>query len=122
MSLFIVALEGFTYMDVHRSRGECMLRLGDIFKGRGDLLKAVELWDTARPLFERSSQAKQVKEIDERLASIGNGLLEQHRKNLVLLAELKAPTGIIEEEEDDVSDIDELQDINEEEEGCLVVA
>jgi hypothetical protein len=31
VSLFIVALEGFTFMDVHRSRAECMLRLGDMF-------------------------------------------------------------------------------------------
>ncbi|KAJ7605442.1 hypothetical protein DFH06DRAFT_1067886, partial [Mycena polygramma] len=30
ITLFTVALDGFTYMDVHRSRAECMLRLGDI--------------------------------------------------------------------------------------------
>ncbi|KAJ7821330.1 hypothetical protein B0H14DRAFT_2831625, partial [Mycena olivaceomarginata] len=30
ISLFTVALMGFTYMDVHRSRAECMIRLGDI--------------------------------------------------------------------------------------------
>jgi hypothetical protein len=30
ISLFTVALEGFTYMDVHCSKGESMLRLGDI--------------------------------------------------------------------------------------------
>ncbi|KAJ7733527.1 hypothetical protein B0H16DRAFT_163345 [Mycena metata] len=29
VNLFTVALEGFTYMDVHRSRAECMIRLGD---------------------------------------------------------------------------------------------
>jgi hypothetical protein len=29
-SLFTVALEAFTYMDVHCSRAECMLHLGDI--------------------------------------------------------------------------------------------
>jgi tetratricopeptide (TPR) repeat protein len=37
VSLFIVSLEGFTHMDVHRSRAECMLRLGDISKGHDDL-------------------------------------------------------------------------------------
>ncbi|KAJ7620761.1 hypothetical protein DFH06DRAFT_1143866 [Mycena polygramma] len=121
-SLFNVALEGFTNMDVHRSRGECMLYLGDIFKGRGDLLKAVELWDTARPLFERSSQGKQVKKIGERLASVGEDLLEQHRKSLALLAELKAQTAIIEEEEDDVSDIEDFQEVDDEKENRLVVA
>ncbi|KAJ7866598.1 hypothetical protein B0H14DRAFT_2573331 [Mycena olivaceomarginata] len=30
--LFTIALEGFTEMDVHRGKAECMLRLGDICK------------------------------------------------------------------------------------------
>lgn len=59
-SLFMVALEGFTLMDVHQRRAECMTRLGDISKGHGDLPKVVDHWETARPLFERSSQTKQV--------------------------------------------------------------
>ncbi|KAJ7620769.1 hypothetical protein DFH06DRAFT_64468 [Mycena polygramma] len=122
MSLFNVALEGLTYMDVHRSRAECMLHLGDIFKGRGDLLKAVELWDTARPLFERSSQGKQVKKIEERLASIGEDLLEQHRKSLALLAELKAPTAIMEKEEADVYDIEDFQEVDDEKDSRVLVA
>jgi hypothetical protein len=79
--LFTVALEGFTYMDVHRSRAECMVRLGDISNQCGDLLRAVELWNTARPLFERSSQAKEVQHIDKRLASIDNNVLEQQREH-----------------------------------------
>ncbi|KAJ7902949.1 hypothetical protein B0H13DRAFT_1882443 [Mycena leptocephala] len=96
VSLFTVALEGFNYMDVHRSRAECMLRLGDIAKGHNDLLKATELWETARPLFERSSQAKQVERIDERLTGIGEAVREEHRNNLARLAELNAPSGNIE--------------------------
>ncbi|KAJ7480987.1 hypothetical protein FB451DRAFT_1365282 [Mycena latifolia] len=68
ISLFTIALEGFTRMDVHRSRAECMLRLGDIAELHGDLSKAAELWKMARPLFERSSQTKQVIRIDEQLA------------------------------------------------------
>jgi hypothetical protein len=55
ISLYTVALEGFTQMDDHRSRTECMLLLGDLSKGYGDFLKAVKLWETAPPLFERSS-------------------------------------------------------------------
>jgi tetratricopeptide (TPR) repeat protein len=78
ISLFTVALEGFTCMDVHRSRAECMLRLGDISKRHGDLLKAVELWETARPLFERSSQAKQIQHIDQRLACVNEDMLGQN--------------------------------------------
>ncbi|KAJ7829358.1 hypothetical protein B0H13DRAFT_1916540 [Mycena leptocephala] len=107
ISLYTVALEGFTQMDVHRSRAECMLHLGDISKGRGDLLKALELWETARPLFERSSQAKQVDNIDGRLASVGEDVLEQHRKNLAHLAEINAPSGDVEELEDNLSDIED---------------
>ncbi|KAJ6450027.1 hypothetical protein C8R47DRAFT_1262472 [Mycena vitilis] len=110
MNLFNVALEGFTSMDVHRSRAECMLYLGDIYKGHGDLLKAVELWDTAKPLFERSSQGKQVKKIDERLNSVGEDLLEQHRKSLALLAELNAPSETLEETEDELSDAEDIQE------------
>jgi hypothetical protein len=81
-SLFTVALEGFTQMDVHRSRAECMLRLGDISKSHGNLLKAVELWETARPLFKQSSQAKQVENIDESLAGVGEDVVEQYQYNL----------------------------------------
>ncbi|KAJ7863423.1 hypothetical protein B0H13DRAFT_2565205 [Mycena leptocephala] len=115
ISLYTVALEGFTQMDVHRSRAECILRLGDISKGHSDLLRAVELWEVARPLFEQSSRAKQVKHIDERLASVGEGVLEQHRENLARLAELNAPSGAVEELEDelsDVEDLDEAHDLN----------
>ncbi|KAJ7444338.1 hypothetical protein FB451DRAFT_1189666 [Mycena latifolia] len=70
LSLFTVALEGFTQMDIHRSRAECMLRLGDISKEDGDILKAAELWKAARPLFQRSSQTHQIAYVDERLAGI----------------------------------------------------
>ncbi|KAJ7456108.1 hypothetical protein FB451DRAFT_1277011 [Mycena latifolia] len=75
ISLFTVALDGFTQMDIHRSRAECILQLGDISKLDGDMVKAVELWQTARPLFERSSQNKQIAEIDERLAGKGSSFL-----------------------------------------------
>ncbi|KAJ7855380.1 hypothetical protein B0H13DRAFT_2577854 [Mycena leptocephala] len=119
-SLFTVALEGFTKMDVHCSRAECMLQFGDISIGHGDLLKAVEFWERARPLFERSSQAQKVQHINERLA----GSIEQHRNNLAHLAELNAPAGTIEELEDDLSDIEELDkvDMGEENELGLIAA
>ncbi|KAJ7021439.1 hypothetical protein C8F04DRAFT_1241334 [Mycena alexandri] len=116
ISLFTLALEGFTQMDVHRSKAECMTRLGDISKKYGDLLKALELWETARPLFERSSQAKWVKDIDGRLAGIGEDVREQHRSNLARLTELNAPTVKVEEAEEDLYE-SEL----EEEEAVLVV-
>ncbi|KAJ7915419.1 hypothetical protein B0H13DRAFT_1872083 [Mycena leptocephala] len=111
-NLFTVALEGFTQMDVHRSRAECMLRFGDISMGHGDLLKAVEFWERARPLLEHSSQTKQVHGIDERLAAIREDVLEQHRKNLAHLAELSAPAGTIKELEEDLSDVKDLDQMD----------
>jgi tetratricopeptide (TPR) repeat protein len=111
-SLFSVALEGFTYMDVHRSRAECMLRLGDISNGYGELLKAVELWDVARPLFERSSQTKQIEAIDKRIASVGQDVLEEHRINLAHLVEINVLGGIVmREAEEDLSDNEHLDGV-----------
>jgi tetratricopeptide (TPR) repeat protein len=69
-TLFIVALDGFNYMDVHQGRADCMLRLGDIAKRRGDSVKATTFWNDARPLFERSMQAKDAARVDARLASL----------------------------------------------------
>ncbi|KAJ7749449.1 hypothetical protein B0H16DRAFT_1725095 [Mycena metata] len=97
ISLFTLALDGFTHMDIHLSRAKCMIRLGDIAQRNGDLLKALELWDTARPLFESSSQAKRVLDIDQRISGTSDNIKEQHRKNLAQLAELKVPVGSMEE-------------------------
>jgi predicted negative regulator of RcsB-dependent stress response len=47
-----------------------MARIGDILNRRGDPAKARDLWEEARPLFARSSQAKQVTAMDERLAAV----------------------------------------------------
>ncbi|KAJ6486261.1 hypothetical protein DFH09DRAFT_1291617 [Mycena vulgaris] len=77
-SLFIVALEGFTFMDVQHSRAQCMLRLGDISKGRGNLKEAVELWKRARPLFERSLQTNEITHIDTRLAPAKEEISNNH--------------------------------------------
>jgi hypothetical protein len=63
------------------------------------------LWDAARPLFAKSSQTKQIALIDERLESVGE-VLEQHRINLSCLME--SPIGIVEEAEDELSDIENL--------------
>ncbi|KAJ7474960.1 hypothetical protein FB451DRAFT_1465264 [Mycena latifolia] len=97
-ALFTVALEGFTWMDIHRSRAECMLRLGDLTKGQGDVSKAIELWKTARTLFERSSQAKQVTQINERLAAITNNVLEDTTDSLTRLGQLNTPIAAVSEE------------------------
>jgi tetratricopeptide (TPR) repeat protein len=80
LSLFTAALDGFTEMDVHRSRAECMVRLGDISNLKGDPLEAVKFWEAARPLFEQSSQRKQLADLDSRLTSLShNQLREAHQ-------------------------------------------
>jgi tetratricopeptide (TPR) repeat protein len=90
--LFSIALDGFTHMDVHRSRAECMVCLGDISKWDGNLLGAVKHWEMARPLFERSSQTKQVAEIDEHLTTIDQDMWQKHAYNLAALREINTPS------------------------------
>ncbi|KAJ6592097.1 hypothetical protein DFH09DRAFT_1273300 [Mycena vulgaris] len=96
VSLLTTALEGFTQMDVHRSQAECMLLLGYVSKENGDMLKTAELWRTARPLFERSSQARKIALIDEELLNIAGDVLDEHRRSLAHLAEIHAPSAAIE--------------------------
>ncbi|KAJ7865799.1 hypothetical protein B0H13DRAFT_1898418 [Mycena leptocephala] len=69
-SLFTVALEGFTFTDIHYSRAQSMQRLGDLANKEGDVAKAIEFWKAARPLFEQSLQATYVAQIDTRLAAV----------------------------------------------------
>jgi hypothetical protein len=91
--------------------------------GHGDPFQAVEFWEVARPLFERSSQTKQVQHINERLAGISDDVLQQHRNKLARLAELNVPAGTVEELEDDLSNIEDLDkmDIGEEKELGFIV-
>jgi hypothetical protein len=91
-SLFTVALDGFNFMDIHRGRAQCLLRLGDLARNTGDVSHAVELWTAARPLFERSSQGKDIAQIDARLAA-----LEHNQKLLVQLSALHPPETIVTE-------------------------
>ncbi|KAJ7330420.1 hypothetical protein DFH08DRAFT_882605 [Mycena albidolilacea] len=77
LSILTVALEGFTWMDVHCSRAECMRTLGEVHFKRGEFHRASIFWMEARPLFERSLQAQAVAEIDCKLAD-----LERHLKRI----------------------------------------
>ncbi|KAJ7669157.1 hypothetical protein B0H17DRAFT_1086819 [Mycena rosella] len=76
-------------MDVHHSRANCILRLGDLAQQRGQFMKAVELWENARPLFERSSQMSDVAQIDARFE-------QHHQSALADLLELNAPSESLE--------------------------
>ncbi|KAJ7349728.1 hypothetical protein DFH08DRAFT_935707 [Mycena albidolilacea] len=68
-NLYMLALEGFTQMDVHHSRAKCMIHLGDLANEQGHTSKAISLWQTARPLFEQSLQATDVAQIDVKLSA-----------------------------------------------------
>jgi hypothetical protein len=83
-NLYIVALDGFTYMNVHHSRAQCMVRLGDLANKQGHTSRAIDFWKTARPLFERSLQAKDVAQIDVRLSTVDKA----HQKSLLQLTTL----------------------------------
>ncbi|KAK6977185.1 NB-ARC domain-containing protein [Favolaschia claudopus] len=61
------ALEGFSLMDVHKHRAECMQAIGDIHSSNGEYSKAAEIWAQARPLFEQSQQSRSVADISERI-------------------------------------------------------
>ncbi|KAF8196241.1 hypothetical protein K438DRAFT_1760418 [Mycena galopus ATCC 62051] len=89
-SLYQVALEGFTRMDVHQSRAQCMLRLGDLANKHGHISEAITLWTAARPLFERSLQTKDVTNIDSRLENA-------HQQALIKLDTLHPPLQLVQE-------------------------
>ncbi|KAJ7264350.1 hypothetical protein C8J57DRAFT_1624941 [Mycena rebaudengoi] len=109
LSLFNVALDGFSFMDIHRWRADCMVRIADILNNCGETMKAVELWKAAGPLFERSSQRKDIIRIDAKSAEINSAVLAQYEAQLHRLSELHAPgkapeeAYIVEDEEEDKS-------------------
>jgi tetratricopeptide (TPR) repeat protein len=107
LSLFNVALDAFTFMDVHRWRADCMVRIGNILYNHGEVMKAVELWKTARPLFERSSQMNDITQIDAKLAEVDSAVLAEYEEQLQQLSDLHVPVSALEEayiEEDEEED------------------
>ncbi|KAJ7264358.1 hypothetical protein C8J57DRAFT_1624960 [Mycena rebaudengoi] len=91
LNLFTVALERFTFMDVHRWRADCMVQIADILNSRGEVMKAVELWKATRPLFEISSQMKDIINTDAKLAEVDSAFLEEYEQQLQRLSELHVP-------------------------------
>jgi hypothetical protein len=47
-----------------------MVRLGDLANKQGHASKAIGFWTTARPLFERSLQTKDVAQINIKLSTV----------------------------------------------------
>ncbi|KAJ7226242.1 hypothetical protein C8J57DRAFT_1252836 [Mycena rebaudengoi] len=107
LSPFHVALDGFTFMDVHRWRADCMVRIADILNSHGEVMKAVGLWKSARPLFKRSSQMKDVTKLDEKLAEVDSAVLVEYEEKPQHLSELHVPGStpdekyVIEDEEEE---------------------
>jgi hypothetical protein len=97
LSLFNVALDGFTFMDIHRWRADCMVRIADILNSRGEVMKAVVLWKAARPLFEMSSQLKDIIKLDAKLVEVDSAVLVEYDENLQHLAELCVSGSTLEE-------------------------
>ncbi|KAJ6533298.1 hypothetical protein DFH09DRAFT_1284466 [Mycena vulgaris] len=73
LNIFQAVLDRSTEMGVHQRRADCMLRIGNILRRRGQIDQAKEMWEAARPLFVRSSQTNNVATIDAKLAD-----LQQH--------------------------------------------
>jgi tetratricopeptide (TPR) repeat protein len=91
LNLFNVALDGFSFMDIHRWQADCMVRIADILQARGEVIRAVGLWKIARPLFERSSQMGDIVMIDAKLADVDSAVLFEYEEQLQHLSELHVP-------------------------------
>ncbi|KAJ7252323.1 hypothetical protein C8J57DRAFT_1238201 [Mycena rebaudengoi] len=78
LSLFNTALDGFIFMDVHSWRADCIVQIADILSNCGEVLKAVEFSKIARPLFEQSSQMKDIIKIDAKLAEVDSAVLVEY--------------------------------------------
>jgi hypothetical protein len=99
-NLCIVALEGFTNMDVHCSQAQCMLCLGDLAKAQGQTSKAIAFWNAARAQFEQSLQVKDVAQIDSRLSTIE----ATHQKTLFKLT-MDTPAHLLNKETSETEEV-----------------
>ncbi|KAJ7255997.1 hypothetical protein C8J57DRAFT_1651396 [Mycena rebaudengoi] len=126
LSLFKVALDGFTFMDVHHWQADCMVRIADILQDHGEVIKAVGLWKTARPLFERSSQMKDITRIDAKLAEVNPAAPPKNEEQPQHLPKLHAPvsapeeTYIAEDDEEEEDQLAQLGNFGDKGQGVLV--
>jgi hypothetical protein len=77
--------------------------MADIQNNCGEFIKAIELWEAAKPLFKRSSQMKDVIAINARLAAVDSAVLAECEEQLQRLPEFNVPvegTYIMENEEE----------------------
>jgi hypothetical protein len=60
-----------------------MCRVAEILERKGEITNSVALWKAARPLFERSSQTKDIARIDAKLVAVDSEMLEQKLQKLM---------------------------------------
>ncbi|KAJ7183817.1 hypothetical protein C8R46DRAFT_1308877 [Mycena filopes] len=70
LTLFRVALEGATEIDVHPLRARSMVGIAEILARHGELTNAKELLEAAHPLFMRSLQTREASAVDTRLKEL----------------------------------------------------
>ncbi|KAJ7788977.1 hypothetical protein B0H14DRAFT_2946316 [Mycena olivaceomarginata] len=92
LSLYLAALDTFTFMDVHRDKADCMVRIASILERHGEGRNAVNILKEASSLYERSSQKHEITKINVKLESLIS-ILEQQEAQLQRLAELDVPVG-----------------------------
>jgi hypothetical protein len=107
LSLFSAALDTFTFMDVHRDKADCMVRMASIFERRGERRNAVNILKEASSLYERSSQKQEIAKINTKLESLMS-ILEQYVPQLQRLAELSVPVGDLEKAQ--LEELGEIED------------
>ncbi|KAJ7264333.1 hypothetical protein C8J57DRAFT_1230802 [Mycena rebaudengoi] len=126
LTLFNIALDAFTLMDVHHWRADCMGRIAEILNNRGEVMKAVDWWKAARPLFEQSSQMKDISRIDAKLAEADSAILDEYEEHLQRLSELHVPGSgveetIVEDEEEEEDNLAQGSDVEDKgKQGVLV--
>ncbi|KAJ7593840.1 hypothetical protein C8J56DRAFT_1120738 [Mycena floridula] len=75
-NLLEMLLVAYTVRDVHKLRGECLVRLADILNRRGDIGRTKEYLVQAIPLLERSLQHDQVQLCQGRIASLDTATVD----------------------------------------------
>ncbi|KAJ7063926.1 hypothetical protein C8F01DRAFT_1367382 [Mycena amicta] len=64
-----VALAGFEGMDVHQSRAECLVQMGNILFERDQVIAAVKHWKNSISSFQRAAQEGRANSVRERIAA-----------------------------------------------------
>jgi hypothetical protein len=92
LNLFSVASDAFTFMDVHRDRADCMVRIAAIIDRRGEIRNVVDPLQKARPLYESSSQNRDISKIYVKLQSF-TLIVEKYETRLEWSRTIVSPPG-----------------------------